>query len=224
MARTGVYNAGSSHKTAVSSIVEQIDNDTYRQMKDFHNHSKECKPCRNPVIAYQQGRDLCTTGRTLCIAITKLLYKKAEHVGVFTVDYKNGWEAVDGLIRIIVHYNQGYFSTEIVDIKKREAAPAPVPTIEAPPRGSQWEEDTRRREQAARSRHSSSPRTSNTGFSHYSGSPRNSNTNVAHYGGNPRTSYLDTSTAQTQADVSPASSHRSVHFDSHVHVREFTNP
>jgi len=194
---------------AAAGDVEQIDTDLRRQMRDFHNHSKECRLCRNPVLAYQEARDLCPTGRTLCTAITKLLYKKAEHVGTFTVDYKQGWEAVDGLIRIIVHYNQGYFSNEIVDIKKRQPDVSQVPTIEAPPRGSQWEEDIRRYEHA-RTRNSSSPRTSNTSLNQY--------------GGNPRTSYLDTTTARSQADVSPASSNRSVHFDSHVHVREFTNP
>jgi len=208
MARSLPYSSGSGHKTAVSSIVELIDTDLQHQMRDFHNHSKECRPCRNPVLAYEENRDLCHIGRGLCVAITKLLYKKAEHVGVFNVDYKRGWEAVDGLIRIIVHYNQGYFSTEIVDIKKRHTTASHVPAIEGVPHGSQWEEDIRRREQA-RLRNSSSPR---------------SNNSFNQFGGNPRTSYLDTTTARTQADVSPASSNRSVHFDSHVHVREFTNP
>lgn len=207
MARALPHNSGSGYGTAVETIIDQINADLQRQMRDFHNHSKECRPCRNPVLAYEENRDLCRIGRSLCIAITKLLYKKAEHVGAFNVEYKRGWEAVDGLIRIITHYNQGYFSTEIVDIKKRYTT-SQVPAIEGVPHGSQWEEDIRRREQA-RLRNSSSPR---------------SNNNFDQYGGNPRTSYLNTTTARTQADVSPASSNRSVHFDSHVHIREFTDP
>lgn len=209
MARTAAYNGGSGHRTAVSSIVELINSDLQHQMREFHNHSKDCRTCRNPVLAYKNNLDLCHIGRNLCVTITKLLYKKAEHVGAFTIEYKMGWEAVDGLIRIITHYNQGDFSNEIVDIKKRHTTVSQVPTIEGVPHGSQWEEDIRRREQA-RLRNSSSPRTSNSNFNQY--------------GGNPRTSYLDTINARDQADVSPASSSRSVHFDSHVHVREFTNP
>jgi len=199
MAKTIPRKTGSSHKTAITSIVEQIDNDLYDNMKDFHNHSKDCKLCRNPIRAYQDEQDLCTIGCSLSVAITKLLYKKAEHVGEFTVQYPFGWEAVDGLIRIISHYNQGYFSTQIVDLKRTAPAPTPVLAIKEPPRGSQWKEDMRRREQA-----------------------RSSHPNV--YGGDARTSYLDTTTTRTQADSSPAGSNRSVHFDSHVQVREFTKP
>ena len=205
MAKTIPRRAGLRHKTSITSIVEQIDNDLYHKMKDFHNHSKDCKLCRNPVRMYEENRDFCDIGRSLSIAITKLLYKKAEHVGAFIAECPFGWGAVDGLIRI-THYNQGNFSTQIVDLKRTAPAPTPVLAIEEHPRGSQWEEDMRR-EQVSHSRHSANP-----------------------YGGGPRTSYLDTTTTRTHVldttttQTQAAGSKRSVHFDSHVQVREFTKP
>ncbi|KAF8243076.1 hypothetical protein K440DRAFT_86867 [Wilcoxina mikolae CBS 423.85] len=206
MARNNAYNG----PRATDGITEQLDSQIARSFKDFHNHSKECRACRNPVFAYQEGRDLCSAGRALSVNITKLLYKKAEHVpqGTFTVEYKAGWEAVDGLVRIICHYNQGSFTNQIVDVKRFpkvsqptaiEAAPAPIH------RGSQYEEDVARRQRAGNGHRRSLQRTNST---------------LAVYG-DPRTSLLDASSGRTQADTSPASSTRSVHFDSYIRVREF---
>jgi hypothetical protein len=188
-----------------AAVIEQLDVQIYRAMKDFHYHSKDCKVCRNPVRVYQDNRDLCSTGRELSVTLSNALYKKAEYVpnGRFTVEYKQGWEAVDGLIRIICHFNQGFYDTQIVDLKRitpRPAAERRRPALEEAPRGSQYEEDMRRREAAAR------------------GSRRTQRGPIY---GDPRTSYLDAPTGQSQAEISPASSSRSVHFDSRIRVLEF---
>lgn len=200
-----------------STIIAHLSDEIQRSLRGFHEHSKTCRPCRNPVQAYQQSCDLCRTGRDLSIAITKLLYKKAEHVpnGTFQVEYKQGWTAVDGLIRIICHYNQGEFTTKIIDLK-RHSAPLGTPNSmamevydeSAIPRGSMYEEDLRRR--------------------HRRRSLQSSASHLAVYG-DPRVSYLDAPSARAQGEhggyndftVSPASSNRSVHFDSQVQVHEF---
>ncbi|KAF8537327.1 hypothetical protein BDD12DRAFT_228808 [Trichophaea hybrida] len=188
---------------ATDGIAHQLDSQIAQTFREFHIHSKDCRACRNPILAYQEGRDLCHDGRALSVNITKLLYKKAEHVpqGTFTVEYKSGWEAVDGLVRIICHYNQGYFTNQIVDVRRFPKVSQP-PAIEPAPapihRGSQWEEDLARRQRAGNNRRAN---------------------HAVH--GDPRTSLLDASSGRTQADISPASSSRSVHFDSYIRVREF---
>jgi len=192
-------------------VIEQLGVQIYRAMKDFHYHSKDCKLCRNPVRVYQDNRDLCSTGRDLSVTLSNALYKKAEYVpnGRFTVEYKHSWEAVDGLIRIICHFNQGCYDTQIFDLKRIHPRPAvegrrrPA-ALEEAPRGSQYEEDIRRREAAAYHRYSS----------------RRSPQRGTVYG-DPRTSYIDAPTGRSQAEISPASSSRSVHFDAHIRVLEF---
>jgi hypothetical protein len=215
MARTFASTSSPSpQRTATASIIDQLDSQIHRSFREFHDHSKECRGCRNPILAYKEGRDLCHTGRGLTVNITKLLYKKAEHVpqGTFTVKYKQGWEAVDGLIKIICHYNQGYYSNEIVDVKRvpRDTQPAAIEN-----RGSQYEEDLRRHEQAA------ARSAQQNGYGPPRRSPQRTNETLAVYG-DPRTSFLDASTGRPQAGSSQSSSSpRSVHFDTHIRVREF---
>lgn len=204
MARTQANSTGPAPLTATNSILAQLENEINRSFRLFHDHSKICRGCRHPLESYRKQRDLCEDGRSLCINITKLLYKKAEHVpeGTFTVEFKQGWEAVDELIRIIAHYNQGLATNEIVDIKRLQPRHR---MTEVDPRGSNFEADMNRRQQAG---------------DRYRRSPQHTATTLAVYG-DPRTSFLDATTGRTQADISPASSNRSVHFASTVHVREF---
>ncbi|KAF8251211.1 hypothetical protein K440DRAFT_658993 [Wilcoxina mikolae CBS 423.85] len=196
----------------ITGVIEELDNQIKLCFRDFRNHSMECRACRNPVLAYQEGGDLCSTGRALSVNITKLLYKKAENVpqGKFTVEYKPGWEAVDGLVRIICHYNQGSFTNQIMDVKRFPKVLLP-PAIEAPApiyRGRQYEEYLIRRRQQTAERNG------------LRRSPQRTNSTLEVYG-EPRTSYLDFSSGRTQADISPPSSSRSIHFDSYIRVREF---
>jgi hypothetical protein len=207
--------------TATESIIDQLDSQIHRSFREFHDHSKECRGCRNPILAYKEGRDLCYIGRGLTVNITKLLYKKAEYIpqGTFTVEYKQGWESVDGLIKTITHYNQGYFSNKIVDVKRvpRDTQPAAIEN-----RGSQYEEDLRRHELAA------ARSAQQNGYGPHRRSLQRTNETLAVYG-DPRTSFLDASTGRTWEDSSgpssaassAASSSRSGNFDTHIRVREY---
>jgi hypothetical protein len=214
MARTSANAIG---PTATSSILEQLEYQLQKSFREFHEHSKTCRGCRNPLEQYRQKRDLCEIGGALAAQITKLLYRKAEHVpeGAFSVEYKQGWEAVDGLIRIIAHYNQGENTTKIRDI--RQPRSVPIPQIEY--RGSGWDEDMSRRQHAGE-----------RSYSHRRSPSGNARNNLEVYG-DPRNSFLDVNTGRTQAETSPVGSvrslnssnpsNKSVHFDTHVRVREF---
>jgi len=216
-ARTSTSTSGPLPRgTATGSIIDQLNSQIHRVFREFHDHSKECHRCCNPILTYQDGRHLCYTGRGLAANVTKLLYKKAEHVpqGTFTIEYKQGWESVDGLIKIITHYNQGYYSNKIVDVKRvpRDTRPAAIENC-----GSQYEEDLRRHELAA------AQSAQQNGYGPPRRSPQRTNETLAVYG-DPRTSFLD-GTGRTQEDSSgpssTANSSRSVRFDTHIRVREY---
>lgn len=201
MARPGASNSGprSHNSTSAAEQVQVLDIELQRAFSDFHEHSKWCDGCRNPVRLYEQGVDLCTEGRSLCIIITKLLYARAKYSldGKIRVQYRKGWEAVDGLVRIITHYNQGHYSNEICDpAYDYAAAAAAAASQEHVGLGSQYDADLQRQRDAARR-------------------------NKQSYG-NPHTSLQDVTTGLAQAD-SPHSntSLRSVHFNDYIEVRHF---
>ena len=199
---TGPVHASSISNAAVS---KQLDTQLTEYMKAFHKHSKTCSRCINPIHIYEAEEDLCQTGSDLCVKITTVLYRKAEFVegGVFEISYRRGWEAVDGLIKIIAHYNQGHYSNTIQDIKRFPAIVPVTHRIEQA-RGSGFDEDIRR------SRRNSIHRADNNRLSVY---------------GNPRTSFGNINTNKPQASptisYSSTESRRAVHFDTEVLVREF---
>jgi hypothetical protein len=195
--------AGATGLTTASSTVEQLDYQLSKSFREFSEHSKTCRGCRNPIEQYRKKRDLCEVGGTLAAQITKLLYKKAEHApdGAFAVEveFKQGWESVDGLVRVIAHYNQGENTTMIRDIRQ----------------GAGWDEDMNRRENARECR-----------YTHRRGLQSNAHDSLDDYG-DPRSPFLHINTRRTQADVPPVSSTRNVnsnknvHFDTYVGVQEF---
>ncbi|KAF8545338.1 hypothetical protein BDD12DRAFT_871622 [Trichophaea hybrida] len=181
-------------KQAIDTNTEQLDYQINQYFRDFHNHSKECCLCRDPILSYQEGRDFCQTSHLLAASITKLLYEKAEHtpLGTFTVEYTQGWESVDGLVRIIAHYNQGSSTNQIRDVMRFPKGSQPA-AIEAPPspinRGSQLEDGLHCRRQAAEQ-------------NSYRKSPQPTNSTLAVYD-DPRSSFLDASDGQLRPTYLP---------------------
>ena len=116
MIRTDANNSGPWPRDPTIASLRLFDKEIERSFFEFHLHSKACSGyCRNPVQTYEQGCDLCPEGCGLSVNITKLLYTRARHSphGRFKAQYRHDWGAVDGLVRIIAHFNQGFYSNEI---------------------------------------------------------------------------------------------------------------
>jgi hypothetical protein len=214
-------------------LLESLTSQIHVALRTFHEHSKSCKPCRNPIRTYQDRRDLCPEGRVQCASIMELLYRKAALVpkGTFTVEYKQGWEAVDGLIRIICHNRQGEYTNKVIDlaraVPKDSIAPKPrsaesqrksveyihghssnssgfaSDSDDDVPRGSAYHEEMARRSgQHYTTSSSHKPRSHSR--SRGEGHHHHRPEPMAAYA-NPRTSYLDTPSAFPQAEHPPSS-------------------
>ena len=246
MARTNANNSGPSPSgSTIASQIQVLDREIGRAFADFQQHSDQCRRCSHPVRAYEQGRDLCSTGRALSYSITRLLYARAglSPQGRFQVQHRYDWEAVGELVRIIAHYNQGAYTDEICDTATAAAAAAaPIredPATEPIYRGSRWEQDQQRRDNAALR---DSPRNSHRHSLH--NSPHQPHYHQQQPFGNPRVSVQDVNSGLAQADSPPQrwanggyldacppqaespssnNSTRSVHFATSVEVRVFDN-
>jgi len=247
-ARTTAPRPVVSNEVLLESLTSQI----HVALRTFHEHSKSCKPCRNPIRTYQERRDLCSIGREQCASIMELLYHKAALVpkGAFTVEYKQGWEAVDGLIRIICHNKQGEYTNKVIDLARAVPKDSVVPkrrntesqrqsieyihgqssnssgfasdSDDDVPRGSAYHEDMARRSGQHYITSSQKPRSHSR--SRREGHHRHRPEPMAAYP-DPRTSYLDAPSAFPQAEHPPSSpttsSNKSVHFNTVPEVREF---
>lgn len=214
------YPNAVSNKT----MLERISTDIDRALENFHIHCKRCRHCRNPVQVYQRRQEFCVDGKPLVSSIIELLYLKAEHVprGTFTVEHYHGWTEVFELIQVITHNKQGKYGTEIIDLKRARPASPPLAIEDAPSgRGSQYDEDMRRKREADSRALRTPPHSPQT-------PPRKMQriNNVAYADPRTSTTYLGIPPQDFQPG-SPASSNgsssgvRSVRFDKKVHVREF---
>lgn len=215
-----------------SEMRAQLSRDINDALLDFENHATHCRPCSNPVLTYERRKQLCDTGLRMRTEVIRLMYLKAEYTkgGQYTLDVEleYGWQAADGLIRIITHNKQGIYTNTVIDLKRArpasmeierapkrlEAAPrTPAPAPED--RGSGYREDLQRLERT----HYTTQR--GHAAAEVYGNPNTSYGNLLHLPSSSLAANSGSSNGDTHSDSRLSSGTRSVKFDNRVKVREF---